>query len=73
MDRISLKECPRCMGDIGFQRISHVQQTEYFRWGSIGPYASQTKSLEHFADHCICCGVIVEEELEQITKETPTT
>ena len=52
------------MGTDGFQRISIVRQTELFKWGDIGPFAHVSKLIEHYQYHCICCGVIIEEEIK---------
>ena len=68
MNKRDLKECPSCMSDAGFKRISTVEQTEFTKWGETATFVYTGKVLERYLDHCMCCGQIVDEELMELEK-----
>ena len=59
------------MGTDGYKRISIVEQTEFYKWDNTHLFGIATIAKEQYQYHCICCGVIIKDELEALTALTP--
>jgi len=67
MNAYDLKECPRCMSDDGYSRVTTEKTIRHARWD--GKAVSENKDFKIGMAHCRCCGCIILDELKRLRKE----